>query len=172
MIQTYMNTEDEYYMLIKNTQVVSIDLIIFDVASNVLLGKRNNEPAKGMYFTPGGRTFKLEEFGDAVKRISKNEVGLELSNGQIHGVYHHIYPNNFRDVSFSTHYVNFAYSFINAEIPLTAIEPKETSGCCPDAYTNQHCEFKWFSIPDLMVSDEVHQNVKNYFHTTPPNKIC
>tara|TARA_B110000483_G_scaffold240102_1_gene319984 strand:+ start:2435 stop:2929 length:495 start_codon:yes stop_codon:yes gene_type:complete len=164
-----MNTENDFAMILKNTQLVSIDLIIYNDSSHVLLGKRNNEPAKNMYFTPGGRTFKLEAFEDAVKRISKNEVGFELSNGKIHGVYHHIYPNNFRDEDVSTHYVNFAYKFVDIGSPIATIESVRDS---LDAYTNQHCELKWFSIPDLMSSDEVHQNVKNYFHTMPPNKIC
>jgi hypothetical protein len=38
--------------------LVSIDLIIRDNADRVLLGLRNNEPAKGYFFVPGGIILK------------------------------------------------------------------------------------------------------------------
>ena len=47
-----MNSENEYYNLIKNTQIISIDFILVNENNNILLGKRNNEPAKGMFFPP------------------------------------------------------------------------------------------------------------------------
>lgn len=162
-----MNTEEEYLSIIEHTQIVSIDLIIHNNANEVLLGKRKNDPAKHMYFTPGGRVFKLEKFEDAICRVSKNEVGFELSNSRLHGVYHHIYPQNFKNNLFGTHYISFAYSFSN--VACDAICSRVTHG--GDQYTDQHFEFKWFSISDLLTSDVVHENVKEFFRNKPKNKI-
>ena len=163
-----MNTEDEYLSIIQNTQIVSIDLIIYNEKGHVLLGKRKNKPAQNMYFTPGGRVFKLEQFQDAISRISKNEVGSELSNGKLHGVYHHIYPQNFKNDLFSTHYINFAYAF-DKDTNVNTSNLKNTHG--NDQYTDQHHDFKWFSISDLLTSTEVHENVQKYFQDHPANQI-
>jgi hypothetical protein len=47
-------TDDEFAKVIRLAPVVSIDLIIRDSESNVLVALRSNEPAKGVYFVPGG----------------------------------------------------------------------------------------------------------------------
>ena len=55
--------------------IVAIDLIIRDESDRVLLGFRTNEPAKGVYFVPGGRIWKDERISDAFERILKAETG-------------------------------------------------------------------------------------------------
>lgn len=47
--------------IVDNTPLISIDLIIYNAKSEVLLGKRNNPPAKAHYFVPGGRIYKNEK---------------------------------------------------------------------------------------------------------------
>lgn len=44
----------------------------------VLLVKRKNEPAKGMWFLPGGRILKNEKLENAVIRKTKEETGLDV----------------------------------------------------------------------------------------------
>jgi colanic acid biosynthesis protein WcaH len=46
-----------FKIIIENTPLVSIDLCIV-CDSQILLGKRENEPLKGVWFTPGGPDFK------------------------------------------------------------------------------------------------------------------
>ncbi|WP_370701703.1 NUDIX domain-containing protein [Thauera phenylacetica] len=43
----------------------------------LLLGLRNNSPAKGWWFTPGGRIRKNEPLYDAQCRVAKDEIGLK-----------------------------------------------------------------------------------------------
>lgn len=163
-------TQEKYYDIAKHTQLVSVDLILFNELGQVLLGKRINNPAKDLFFTPGGKVRKFELFQNAIQRISINEIGFDVTSydsGTFTGVYHHIYDNNFRDDSFGTHYINFAYSFQN--IPTSIISSYSTSN--HSSYHEQHDEFKWFDIPSLLESPLVHSNVKNYFHTSPWNKI-
>jgi len=72
-------TEPEVFeCIIKNTPLISIDLIVKNKEGKILLGKRKNRPAKGYYFVPGGRIFKNETIEQAFKNISKHELGLDL----------------------------------------------------------------------------------------------
>ena len=166
-----MNSENEYYEIIKNTQIISIDLILVNENNDILLGKRNNEPAKGMFFSPGCRAFKLESFENAISRISINEIGHELKKGKLHGIYHHNYDNNFKDDLFGTHYINFCYVFnVDSNVINNSSDDKIRKHN-NDLYCDQHLEFKWFSILDILSSKDVHLNVKNYFNINASNKI-
>ena len=62
-------------MLTENTPLVSIDLCLI-CNGQILLGKRRNEPLKGIWFTPGGRIHKNETWQDALLRIAEVELGL------------------------------------------------------------------------------------------------
>jgi NUDIX domain len=54
-----------------------------DASQNVLVVLRTNEPAKGVYFIPGGRIRKTETVENAFMRILKNETGGSTSFGAI-----------------------------------------------------------------------------------------
>ena len=86
-------TDKHLLEIIKATPLVSIDLVIRNPTGKVLLGKRINRPAKGYWFVPGGMIIKNETIGHALKRISKAEVGLDLSTEapRLLGAYDHIY---------------------------------------------------------------------------------
>jgi colanic acid biosynthesis protein WcaH len=49
----------------------------------------------------------------------------------------------------STHYVNLAYEYEVKEIP--------------DLPADQHNEYQWFPIDELLESKQVHKYVKDYF---------
>ena len=61
--------------VIENTPLVSIDLCMI-CNGQILLGKRSNEPLKGIWFTPGGRIHKNETWQHALLRIVEVELGL------------------------------------------------------------------------------------------------
>ena len=84
--------QNKYLEIIKNTQIMSTDLLIFNPDGEVLLVKRLNKPAKNSWFVPGGKVRKYETLTDAVKRVSKTELGLELTINLYLGVYNHITP--------------------------------------------------------------------------------
>ena len=59
--------KEEYVEVIKKTQIISTDLLVFNTEGRVLLGKRNNEPAKDTWFVPGGRVRIYEKIDDLLK---------------------------------------------------------------------------------------------------------
>jgi 8-oxo-dGTP pyrophosphatase MutT (NUDIX family) len=70
--------------VIRLAPLVAIDLIIRNRRGEVLLGLRNNEPAKGCYFVPGGMIVKNERLTDAFTRIVKNETNW-TAHLEMHG---------------------------------------------------------------------------------------
>ena len=146
---------DEKHVLeiIEATPLVSIDLVIRNPSNKVLLGKRNNRPAMGYWFVPGGRIFKNETINQALKRISEVELGQDLSTKapSLLGVYDHIYEDNFLNVKgINTHYVVLAFVIaLQQEIEVKSDE--------------QHTELKWWEVDKLLQDQTVHQNTKVYF---------
>lgn len=152
--------EKEYVHVIKNAPIVSIDLLIFNHLGELLVGERNNEPAKNSLFVPGSRIRKNEDTRRAIKRIADEELGVAInsSNFKLLGAYNHLYNNNFKNDKFSTHYICFAYS-LTLDKPMNPITD------------SQHDKFYWLSTEDIITNPRVHMYVKNYFHPTPWNKI-
>ena len=143
-------SKKDYQTALRSLPIVSVDLIINNNEGQILLGKRINEPAKNRWFVPGGRLFKYETIPEAVKRISFQELGQQLEYGKGIGIYHQNYPNNFADNSHGSHYITFAIS-----IPITT--PLIISG------DDQHEEFRWWPIYELMSSNQVHEVTKKLF---------
>ncbi len=140
---------EQFKTIIEYAPLISIDLIIM-FQDKVLLGKRRNKPALGYYFTLGGIVKKNESFKEAQKRITKNELGIELNQKlKFIEIFEHFYDDSIFD-SISTHYVNHGY----------LLELDEKLKNLPQ---DQHSDYKWFSIEELLDSNEVHKYVKDYF---------
>jgi colanic acid biosynthesis protein WcaH len=93
------------------------------------MGWRENEPAKGTWFVPGGRIRKNERIADAFDRIIRTETGLvrSLADSQFGGVYEHLYSTNcFGDTGFGTHYCVLAYLLRFSERPSITIDDQHT----------------------------------------------
>lgn len=118
----------------------------------MLLGLRNNRPAQGYWFVPGGRIQKDERLADAFSRLVSVELGSAATFDQARflGPYQHFYLDNFSVDSFSTHYVVLSYELM-LEIDLCDL-PEE-----------QHCDYHWFTVDELLSSNQVHQHTKDYF---------
>jgi colanic acid biosynthesis protein WcaH len=143
----------DFHTVVRLAPLVSIDLIIRNPRGEVLLGLRNNEPAKGFYFVPGGIVLKHERLREAFARILKREINYDatLEDARLLGAYEHFYDaNSFGDANFGTHYVVLAH-----ELKLA-----DASAIQADA---QHSELSWWSERDLLASDRVHDNTKAYF---------
>jgi len=135
-----------------STPLISIDLIVRNKLGQVLLGKRNNRPAKDYWFVPGGRVLKDETLEQAYKRLVKDELGTSQTNAKFLGVYQHFYDESIISDNVSTHYIVLAY-----ELNFTSNEffeqlPKE-----------QHNEYKWFDLNELLSNEKVHKHTKWYF---------
>jgi len=153
----------EYLNVIKHTNLISIDLIIFDKENRVLVGKRKNNPAIGMYFVPGSRVYKSEKIKDAISRVCNFELGFVLENPEFRGVYEHIYDNNFDNDNFGTHYVNFAYGFHITNDTKNSINNS--------VFSEQHSDYKWMSINELLESKDVEYYCKTHFMDKPENMV-
>lgn len=71
----------------------------------VVLGKRQNEPAKGAWFVPGGRVHKNERLDEAVHRVARAELGSDVTIDRRLGVYEHFYDTSEVAGVDSKHYV-------------------------------------------------------------------
>ena len=103
---------EDFNSVVRLTPLVAIDMIVRSPDGRVLVGRRNNEPAKGSFFVPGGRITKNETLAAAFRRISLAELGAEkkLEEARFLGVYEHFYrTNNLEQPGFGTHYVTLAY---------------------------------------------------------------
>ena len=134
--------------VVDSAPLISIDILI-KKDNKILLGKRINKPAQGYFFSIGGRINKNETIDNAMARVALNELNIELkSDPKFIGVFEHFYDDSiYKDVS--THYVNLAY-----EYEVEAIQ---------DLPTEQHSEYQWFTVDELLSSNQVHKYTKDYF---------
>ncbi len=139
---------DLFKTIIDKTPLVAVDLIVKH-KGKVLLGKRVNKPAQGYWFTVGGKVFKNENIQSAIKRVGNLELGINTDiDPKFIGVFEHLYDDGIFD-AVSTHYVDLAY-----EIEITGLL---------DLPKDQHNDYRWFGLEELMQSKEVHPYVKDYF---------
>ena len=147
-----MLEKEVFAEVVKNTPLVSIDLIIRNSSGKYLLGFRNNEPARHCWFVPGGRVNKNEKLDDAFARITENELGkiFQRSNADFKGIYQHMYDTNFsQQGDFGTHYVVLAHVF--------------DIGNYKPVSDDQHEEYRWMSSEEILADDKVHEYTKDYF---------
>jgi len=143
----------ELNTVIRLAPLISIDLVIRNGRDEVLLGLRKNEPAKGLFFVPGGMILKNERLVDAFARLVKTETdhAATLDDARLIGVFEHFYDSNRSgNGGYGTHYVVLGYELLwpSAAVPR------------PD---DQHSELRWWPVAELLASDRVHENAKAYF---------
>jgi colanic acid biosynthesis protein WcaH len=145
--------KEEFSELIRLGPLVSIDLIICDPKNYVLVALRNNEPAKGFFFVPGGTIRKGETIKGAFNAILREETGCqaEFAQAQLLNVNEHMYPNNrWGRLGYGTHYVVLAYRLQLGHRPTIILD-------------DQHSAIKWLTPNELLELDDVHPFTKQYF---------
>ena len=150
---------DDFKNVVKHTPLIALDLVIRNNEDKILVGLRNNEPAKSYYFVPGGRILKNETFNDALKRISASEIGISLSQKDIKvmGIYEHIYNENyFCDKTFGTHciVITCVYKDNDNEVVVN---------------NDQHKAYQYLDAKTILESTDVHEYTKSYFIQSPDN---
>jgi len=143
--------------VIDSTPLISIDLLV-KKDSKILLGRRINKPAQGYFFSTGGRVYKNESIEDAMSRLAQTELNIELFRStslevklipKFIGVFEHFYDDGiYEDIS--THYINLAYE-LDVDNEILNL-PNE-----------QHNEYQWFGVEELLESKQVHKYTKDYF---------
>jgi len=146
-----MISDELFEEVVSLVPLISIDILVKN-SNKVLLGRRINKPAMGYFFTIGGRVRKGENFHLASKRIMKSELGMELNSKLTFMMpFEHFYKDGVFD-NIKTHYVGLLYEY--------QIEGLIDLKCLP---MDQHDEYRWFSIEELMINSEVHSYVKDFF---------
>lgn len=143
---------EQFSQLVSCAPLVSIDLVVKNSEGQVLLGLRNNRPAQGFWFVPGGRILKNESIPVAFSRLAHVELGRDVSIGQSRflGVYQHFYQDSFCGDDTSTHYIALGHELV-LDCALNNL---------PCA---QHNHYRWFGIQELLASEAVHQYTRDYF---------
>ena len=144
---------DVFESIVRLTPLISIDLIVRSPEDKVLLGLRRNEPARGTWFVPGGRVRKDERFNEAFARIARDELNVEfdVSSGRFLGVFEHIYDENFAErAGWGTHYLVLGFEVRLKDLPDRRLQ-------------DQHDDFRWFSLDEVLNSPDVHRFTRAYF---------
>ena len=150
-----MLSNEAFLAVVDATPLVAMDLVVVRGGSQVLLGLRNNPPAKDQWFMPGGRIRKNETMQAALARVAQGELGLDLAtlpHPPVHmGAFEHFYPDNFASApGVSTHYV-----VMGNLVHLPAI----TELAAADA---QHSTLRWWPLAEAAQSPHVHRYTKDY----------
>ena len=139
--------------------LVSIDLMITRPGKDgeeLLLGLRTNRPAKGWWFSPGGRIRKNEPLHQAMQRIAVSELNLAKAlylRATLLGAWDHFYPDSAFSSAVSTHYVNLAHWIRLDGVEARTIEP-------PMGAEHQHAAWQWMPLEEVARSELVHEYVQ------------
>lgn len=145
-------SQQDFATVVRSTPLISIDLIVENERGEFLLGKRNNRPAQGFWFVPGGRVQKDETLATAFDRLTQAELGQQftINDAEFYGVWQHFYDDNFSGEDFSTHYIVLGFRL------------KVTEGAL-QLPTEQHNDYRWQTPQALLARDDVHDNSRAYF---------
>ena len=80
-----------YDRIVKNMPIPTVEALIIRNSSLLFL-RRNNSPAKGQWWFPGGRIRKGESLEDTLFRSVREETGLEVIRHKLVTVYSRVFP--------------------------------------------------------------------------------
>jgi len=129
-----------------------------DISKLIAFHKEHGKDATLTAVYPPGRFGALDIQENKVKQFTEKPKGDgALINGgffalspKVLNVFEHFYDDSIYQ-NVSTHYVNLAYE----------IEIEEAS----NLPTEQHNEYQWLTIDELLKNNQVHKYVKNYFRS-------
>ena len=135
--------------------LISIDLIVKNYQGDILLGLRNNSPAKGEWFVPGGRIKRMEKIKQAFERLTESELGfkIDINKTSLIGIFEHMYPNSAYSENIGVHYISIGVLIENKSLNINNLP------IC------QHNEYKWFTLEEIQTLDTVHPRTKEFFKT-------
>lgn len=149
---------DKFVSACSALPLISIDWVVTNSRREMLLGLRNNAPARGWWFTPGGRIRKNEALAAAKQRIALDELGLPaalLYSARLMGAWDHFYSDSAFDPDVSTHYVNLPHW-------LAIRDDNAASLTLPAGMTEQHGRWQWLPLDRAAKDETVHPYVRVY----------
>lgn len=112
--------------------ICCVDILILNKKNEFLLLKRNNEPARGLWWIPGGRILKGELIEKAAIRKAEEETGLKVKIKKLIGVKETIFKKGVFGKNVHTVNITFLAYANNNEVKMD----------------NQNSEYKWFKKID------------------------
>jgi colanic acid biosynthesis protein WcaH len=111
--------------------------------------------AAGRRAAPGlcpGKSTQDERFNEAFARIARDELNVELdvSSARVPGVFEHIYDENFAERAGGARYLVLGFEVRLADLPDRSVQ-------------DQHDDFRWFTLDEVLNSPEVHRFTRAYF---------
>ena len=88
-------TEQEFWEIYKKVPRLTVEIVIRDKNSGVFLTMRNIEPCKGLWHLPGGTVRFAEKLTDAVSRIAKRELRINVKETKLLGYIE--YPSHYEN---------------------------------------------------------------------------
>ena len=98
--------QDLYNRILEQMPIACVDIAIV-AGGAVLLVKRQDKPAQGQWWVPGGRVLKGEMMKDTALRKAREEVGIECHVGPIIHTAETLFPDGPGDVP--VHSVNSCF---------------------------------------------------------------
>lgn len=93
----YPLTFEEFKSIYSKVPRLTVELLV-QTEEGILLTKRAIDPYKGCWHIPGGTVYYKETLEDALKRVAKNELGVEVEVEKFMGFIY--YPNLIQDQGF------------------------------------------------------------------------
>lgn len=146
---------EQFHAIVAATPLVSLDLVIVDPGNAVLLGLRNNPPARDFWFVPGGRIYKDERLVEAFSRLCQTELGhaFPYEKARPLGLFEHHYPDSVAGECITTHYLAYGL-LLRMELDLADL---------PQA--QQHRGWRWFDRGTALADATVHPFTKDYLRS-------
>lgn len=82
-------SHEEFLAVCKIVPTVVVEVLVKN-KDGILLGKRNTDPFRGLWHFTGGFLYYNEKVADAVKRIAKREIGIDVEIVKFLGAYEYI----------------------------------------------------------------------------------
>lgn len=140
-----MYLEETFYDRIKKSMPILCVDVMFIHNKKFLLLKRNNTPALGLWWFPGGRVFKGETISEAAKRKCLEELRINIIPESIISVEETVFTLD--NDSVDVHTVN------------VVIQAKPFENNFIINIDKLHSEFRWFN------------KIESYFHDAVKNPL-
>lgn len=87
-------SKQEFDAIYSKVPRLTVEVLIYDPVKGTYLTLRDIEPCKGQWHLPGGTVFFGENIMNAVKRVSKREVGIDVLSASLVGYIE--YPSHYK----------------------------------------------------------------------------
>jgi ADP-ribose pyrophosphatase YjhB (NUDIX family) len=108
---------EEFFAIYRRVPRLCVEVILVDPVRGVLLMLRDIPPNVGAWHIPGGTVLFGERLVDAVRRVARDELGLEVGVGELLGY-----------IEYPSHYENGLDSPVGLAFQCTLDGPGQTAG--------------------------------------------